>query len=235
MTKGIKRVFSFVLVLILSLGLTVHVMAGSFGSVTNYELVIIKPGIMDISDDFTDPVFLQFVWEWLGNTGTPGYFTQKDITDKIASGDDALWVRDMGIKSLNGIEHFIGLKTLHCPGNKLKELPAQLPESLEVLYCRDNEIAALPELPPNIIQLRCDNNKLSALPKLPSGLSQLSCFGNIISELPSCLCPLHIRCSGNKLKTLIPPALISLYCGDNNLTDLGCCLTLYALDVHITR
>jgi len=35
-----------------------------------------------------------------------------------------------------------------------------LPNSIEILYCGDNQLISLPELPPNLKKIDCNNNKL---------------------------------------------------------------------------
>lgn len=76
-------------------GITVLVLCSLFlmglGSAAMGALPLtpINPGVpnvtiaSDISGEFTDPNFRQAVWEWLGNTGTPGIFTKQDIADRL--------------------------------------------------------------------------------------------------------------------------------------------------------
>ena len=59
----------------------------------------------------------------------------------------------------------------------LTSLP-ELPESLEILYCHNNELTYLPALPESLEILYCNNNNLSELPALPDSLKVLYCFNN---------------------------------------------------------
>ena len=90
-----------------------------------------------------------------------------------------------------------GLEVLSCRYNNLTELP-ELPVGLEVLYCDNNNIIELPELPVRLRRLYCYDNKITKLPVLPNGLKFLSCCDNNITELPE-----------------LPNSLTELYCYNN--------------------
>ncbi len=115
----------------------------------------------NISSSFTDPQFKQVVWEWLGNTGTPGAFSRQDLTDRMAAKNYTLNAPGKNIVSLAGLEHFAGtgLTTLNCSMNQLASLPV-LPDSLTALYCSTNRLISLPALPAGLTTLDCSSNYL---------------------------------------------------------------------------
>lgn len=199
------------------------------GAMGALPLSPINPGIpnitlaSDISGDFTDPNFRKAVWEWLGNTGTPGVFTKQDIANRLPEKNYELHVLNGNIRSLAGLQHFEGLRTLHCDNNRLTSLPA-LPGSLEVLSCADNQLSTLPNLPGSLRDLQCDDNPLTRLPSLPSGLVRLSCRNTQLTSLPGLPAGLrYLHCSGNILTGLpnLPNSLTTLDCSYNYLYVFG--------------
>ena len=79
-----------------------------------------------------------------------------------------------------------------------------LPNSLQHLFCFDNEITFLPEILPNSLkELNCINNQLTSLPKLPNSLKILNCSHNKLTYLPD-----------------LPNSLRKLYCSENQLASL---------------
>jgi Leucine-rich repeat (LRR) protein len=62
----------------------------------------------------------------------------------------------------------------------LTTLPENLPASLEVLSCNNNQLTTLPEnLPASLEVLYCNNNQLTTLPEnLPASLKELLCNEN---------------------------------------------------------
>jgi Leucine-rich repeat (LRR) protein len=62
----------------------------------------------------------------------------------------------------------------------LEKLPNDLPNSLEILWCHNNELKELPNNLPNSLQiLQCGHNKLKELPNnLSNSLQELYCSNN---------------------------------------------------------
>ncbi|MDD3853336.1 MAG: stalk domain-containing protein [Syntrophomonadaceae bacterium] len=139
--------------------------------------------LTDISGHFTDPVFKQAVWEWLGNSGTPGAFTAEDIETRLPEKQYLLQVAGKSISSLDGLEYFDGLKELKCYNCQLSSLPP-LPDTLTWLSCSANYLSSLPALPVTLNKLYCSHNQLNSLPPLPDTLEQLSCEYNQLTALP---------------------------------------------------
>ncbi|MGE5398079.1 MAG: S-layer homology domain-containing protein [Chitinophagales bacterium] len=178
---------------------------------------------IDISGYFTDANFKQAVWEWLGNTGTPGSFTEQDLIDHSA-GNSTLDVNSKTIASLAGLEYFqeTGLKTLLCEDNQLTSLP-DLPPSLTNLHCDGNQLTSLPTLPASLTYLYCDNNQVTSLPALPGSLSVLGSSRNQLTSLPSLPDNLtYLSCAINQITSLptLPNSLIQLQFNDNQITNL---------------
>jgi len=100
------------------------------------------------------------------------------------------------------------LKILVCDNNQLKSLP-KLPESLEILHCEDNQLKSLPKLPESLETLYCVKNKLKSLPELPNSLKELWCYDNQLNTLPKLPESLeYLCCYKNPLECLIPDKFI---------------------------
>ena len=211
-------------------------------ALTTFSLTVIATS--DISDSFTDSNFKQAVWEWLGNSGTPGTFTKQDLIDWMAAKNYTLEVSGKNIISLAGLENFEGtdlialycglnqltslpslptsLKDLDCYSNQLSSLP-ELPSSLEYLDCYYNQLTSLPSLPNSLTHLYCYSNQLTSLPTLPDNLASLCCYSNQLTSLPILPDNLaDLRCYSNQLTSLpeLPNRLTHLYCYNNQLSSL---------------
>lgn len=128
------------------------------------------------------------------------------------------------ISSLKGINGFSSLQSLGCGNNKLTEIPADLPSSLQRLNCEYNQLKVLPNLPSNLKRLDCSDNKLTQLPKLPAGLESIDCSYNQITSLPEPLPGfLNSLFADHNLLTVLPPlpaSLEGLIVGHNRLKSL---------------
>ena len=114
------------------------------------------------------------------------------------------------------------LKILYCQENQLTSLPS-LPQTLKKLICTHNQLTSLPPLPNSLKILWCNDNQLTSLPPLPDTLKVLLCQNNqliFLPNLPESLRELY--CSDNRLTSLpdLPESLIVLYCDNNQLTTL---------------
>ena len=162
----------------------------------------------------------------------------------VAANLKTLTVSNKSIRSLAGLEGFVGLEQLDCNSNQLTSLPElpakldwlicynnkiarlpKLPESLRLLNCSNNELDTIPPLPPSLLRLICANNKLKALPEnLPTTLELIECSRNQITQLPKIHHIPYLRflyCSGNQLEQLPElPLLFTLYCMNNQLKSL---------------
>lgn len=142
---------------------------------------------VDISASFTDSVFKQFVWTWLGYSGSPGGFTKQNLIDRAPAKSYTLDVSKTDVTSLAGIDNFegTGLTTLDCSwAKKLTTIPV-LPSSLQTLKCFwDKHVTQLPALPPGLTTLFADYAGLISLPTIPPGLTNISWNNNYINYFP---------------------------------------------------
>lgn len=125
------------------------------------------------------------------------------------------------IRDLTGIEAFYRLTDLQVEGTQITTLPT-LPDSVIMLFCRNNQITNISTLPPMIDYFDCTGNQLTSLPSL-QGTRFLTCDNNQLTSLPPL--PINFRdlnCSNNLLTSLpaLPSTTRMLICRDNLLTSL---------------
>ena len=98
----------------------------------------------------------------------------------------AIYMSEMSLKTLSGIEYFDKLENLTCRNcSYLNEIPS-LPKSLKGLDILGAKIKKLPKLPSTLMYLQCAYTEITELPKLPAGLKDLRCYGNSnLISLPS--------------------------------------------------
>lgn len=130
-------------------------------------------------ENFPDEVFRSCILE---NIDTDG---NEILSEREADAVTRLYLEELGISSLAGLEYFPHLQELYCGFNQLKKL--------DVSGCA------------NLTTLNCDRNGLKSL-TLPSGenLAILSCTGNRLTELDirDCLGLTWLFCENNRLKVL---------------------------------
>lgn len=118
-------------------------------------------------------------------------------------------------------------KFLDLSDMKLTEIPDNLPDCIETLICRYNNLSKLPDTLPRFLKhLDCSNTTLKEIPStLPDSIRRLICSNNQLTKLPDKL-PSELRnliCHRNniiKLPDKLPDFLEELYCIDNMLTAL---------------
>lgn len=150
------------------------------------------------------------------------------LTKSEIDGVTDIYVDDMGITNLKGIEIFTNLESLSCVNNKLTELNVSKFPSLEGLYCSENMLSKLDVSKNRKLEyLYCTGNKISSLnlrncPELGS----LDCSDNKISKLDITANTKlgTLECNNNRLSSLDISkckALQGLYCSDNNISKLN--------------
>jgi len=146
----------------------------------------------DITGNFTDPLFLAYVQESVGNSeGEPIFASDVSSIKTIA-------VSNMDITSLDGMEFFTSLTTLYCSNNRLTQLDIGENTALEILNCGINQLTAL-DVSKNIAlkDIACytnllnelDVSKNTALEKLDCSYNQLTRLdvsNNVVLEKLSC-------------------------------------------------
>ena len=183
----------------------------------------------DISDDFECPIFLEEIRRQLGKTGVSysGNIYLSAIYDVDVVDIKWLYLEDMGITSLAGIEYFTSLEVLDARNNLLTELDITDMPNLREINVRGNllnmfNISNVPEI--EVIQV--ENNELTKLnvsncPKL----SVLNAGNNQLTELDVSSNPnlISLAVHGNRLICIDiskNPSLTGLYVNSNRLTDL---------------
>ncbi|MEG0662077.1 MAG: hypothetical protein RR472_02250, partial [Anaerovoracaceae bacterium] len=178
-------------------------------------LVVEDNSSPDITADFTDAKFKEYIYQKIGKTA-PAPIYANDVAT-ISELDINSW----GVQSLDGIQHFKSLQALYCKDNKLTTIPA-LPDSLLLLDCTGNNLVSLPKLPDSLLGLVCTDNALKELPALPSSLSLLECGDNDLAALPALPTALEeLECQNNRLAEMDVTGihLVKLDCSGNRMTD----------------
>ena len=131
---------------------------------------------------------------------------QLDANHLIVRQLEKINVNKKGIKTLEGIEYFTGLKTLFCTGNQLTSLDVSQNTALTSLYCYKNQLNRLNIKGSKALTgLWCNNNQLTSLDvNQNTALTKLSCHDNQLQRLDV---------SENT-------ALTNLSCKENQLTHL---------------
>ena len=150
----------------------------------------------------------------------------------LLSAEEASWCREiyvenLGIGSLQGIEFFPDLTLLSCYNNQLTGLDVSQNKNLEYLYCWENQIRCL-EFYENtaLKELDCGSNQLWFLDvSKNTALEKLYCYDNQLKELDVSknTALTQLLCLFNQLTELDVSqntALTWLYCYNNQLTEL---------------
>lgn len=171
-------------------------------------------GIAINATNFPDEVFRKYVMDWYGEDGV---LTQDEIDNCLD-----LYLYQMDISNLKGVEFFSALRVLGCSFNKLSSLDLTYNEELTEVLCTDNLLTSI-KLPHNskIVSLDCARNRLSSLDVSKQiRLQMLNCSSNSLTSLDvSKLINLQeLDCSMNSLTMLNlqnNTLLTMLYCFNN--------------------
>ena len=155
------------------------------------------------------------------------YGSDRVLTDEEIAGITEIFVNNMSIADLTGIEHFTALTTLQCNKNQLQTLDVSRNTALTTLQCNYNQLTAL-DLSQNtaLTTLQCGENSLTALDlSQNTALTGLSCAPNQLTTLDVShnAYLTRLQCSGNQLTALDVSHntdLNRLYCSGNQLTAL---------------
>ena len=160
-----------------------------------YPVEFSIPGV-----EIDDPAFKSYC---LNN-----FDTNKDgrISLEEAAMVEEIYVPDMNIRSLQGIEYFTNLKQLRCMSNQLTSLDVSKNTALEVLHCGWNQLTSLDVSKNTALRaLSCNSNNLKSLDVSKNTLlARLDCGKTQLTNLDV---------SKNT-------ALTSLNCMSNELTSL---------------
>ena len=130
-------------------------------------------------EDFPDENFRRFILNYI-DLNQDGCLSKAEISNR-----KYLFLYDMSIRDLTGIEYFVALEDLDCRRNQLTSLDVSSLTKLDTLNCSNNQLTTLDvSRNPKLIELSCSENKLSALDVSHNpDLLSLSCFGNPLQEL----------------------------------------------------
>ena len=175
--------------------------------------------------NFPDENFRQYLLsQYYGEDG--------ELTNLEIRAVTRMYLNDMSIRSLEGINAFTELKELYCEKNQLTELDVSGLTALEELSCGNNQLKSLNVSGcRSLTSLSSGNNRLTKLDVSKcTRLEQLGCRNNQLTTLDVRKCKnlFNFICDGNQLTELNVSgcsALEMLICQDNQLTELelpGC-------------
>ncbi|WP_180492289.1 NEL-type E3 ubiquitin ligase domain-containing protein, partial [Escherichia fergusonii] len=177
------------------------------------------------ADVCNGPVHATLIHEWRNWSAEPAPGERRDealrrVTECVVQGETKLNLDNLGLSSLPELPD--SLTVLFARNNQLTTLP-ELPDSLTVLFASNNQLTTLPELPDSLTVLFASNNQLTTLQELSDSLKHFDVSNNQLTtlpELPDSLTKLDV--SNNQLTTLpeLPDSLTVLFASNNQLTTL---------------
>ena len=176
---------------------------------------------IDINEtNFPDEKFRN--WLLAQEYGSDGVLTNTEI-----QGVTEIYVDNIGIQNLKGIEFFTALTLLECGSNQLTVLDVSKNTALGTLYCYENQLSSLNVSGCKALEfLSCHSNQLTSLDVSENAaLITLYCYNNRLTSLnvTGCTALNFLSCFGNRLTSLDMSdctALEELYCYRNQLTTL---------------
>lgn len=181
--------------------------------------------------NFPDDNFIKVVSECF-DLNNDGFLDESERSnDNVTTFDLSGILEDeyggMTVASIEGIELFNGIKTLHIGGIGLESFDASNLTDLEFLYCGGNDFTSLDvSACTKLIVLNCGGGELESL-TFPSTdtLRTVHCFSNMLQSIDvSMLTGLeNLSCHSNELTALnlsSNPNLTKLQCSDNHITSL---------------
>ena len=218
MSKSLKKLFSVFLSFVLTATL-LSAGAVAFGE----DLVAIN------STNFSDPVFRKVLLTKEIDTNQDGVLNaeERGVDELQISGLLDKYYPDDQISSLDGIEHFTGLKILRCGNIGLESLDVSSLINLSILTCQGNYLTSL-DLTSNyfLTAVQCDANELTEL-ILPasSTLQTLQCQNNYLTSLDLTDVPniVSLRCDHNEFSSIdfsSSTKLSFLNCKGNHLASI---------------
>ena len=175
---------------------------GEYGTLIENDTTIYacwyKP--VNVADTFPDEVFYTYIMNNI-DSDQDGILSYSEIQNVMY-----LYLDEMGIQSLQGIDVFVNLTDLYCSNNSLSALDVSGNKNLINLSCYSNGMTSLVLGENSVLScIHCENNNLTELNV--QGLSALSV----------------LYCEWNQLTSLDVSknsAIEYLYCSSNQLTEL---------------
>ncbi len=161
------------------------------------------PEKVDVLTKIADPVFKNWI---LKNMSSFDIDKDGKLSEEEAGAVKNIYLNKTQIRSLEGIEYFIGIESLDCAYNELKSLDLSKNTKLTFLDCRFNQLEML-NIKRNLIltHIYCNNNSLKVLDVENK------------EELQ------YLQCGNNQIKSLDISSSINieeLFCYENQLTEL---------------
>ena len=123
---------------------------------------------------------------------------------------------------INIPDGLIEMNIQYCFLKKLNDLPT----SLQILYCNDNQLTRLPHLQhTNLVELYFKNNNVYQMPHLPNSIKELVFNKNQIINIPNFPKSLkYLECSWNRIHNLnnLPKNINTIICDHNDIVKLPC-------------
>ncbi len=178
-------------------------------------------GVPINQDNFPDENFRSWVRSNC-DTDSDGFLGFEEIE---TSGH--IYVNDMGITDLKGIEHFTALSQLRCENNQLTSLDLSNNTGLILLQCQNNQLTSLDlSNSTELGFLYCQNNQLNSLDlSNNTALVLLICYNNqlISLDVSNKAALKYLQCYKNRLTSLVVSnntALTELICYNNQIRGL---------------
>ena len=116
------------------------------------------PGVEINETNFPDPVFRQYLAKNF-DKNKDGRLSDKEIADVTG-----LYLGELGISDLTGIQYFKNLFSLWCYDNNLTTLDVSNNTELEILACGNNQLTSLDVSHNTLLtDLMCSNNQLASV------------------------------------------------------------------------
>lgn len=183
----------------------------------------------DVLTKIPDPVFKKYIEDNMSeyDQDKDGILSEPEAADIYKLNLDN-YFDNPKIESLQGIEYFTGLRTLHCGWNKLTTIDLSKNTKLSQLSCGFNNLSVL-DLSNNteLVEVSCSDAKLKKLDISKNAeLKRLYCHNNQLETLSFCKESqiTELYCLNNQLKTLDlsnTSRLDKLDCSNNQLTALS--------------
>ena len=149
------------------------------------------------------------------------------VVNGIINSTEAILITDLnldglGLNNIDGIEHFTNLESLSCKNNNLTSIP-DLPNQLEILNLRFNNISHINPLPQSVLDVDLRNNSLVHVPEFPNQVEILKlCFNNFsnIPNLPDSLRVLYFAYNNLVGLPTLPPLTEQVLCYNNQIENI---------------
>ena len=155
---------------------------GSDNEVTYFQIVL-TTYVMNTIYRSDNPALVDALVNWYGN-GILDENGNIDVIPNLAN-TQYLYLDNVNLTSLKGLEGFVGLETLHCSNNQLTELDLSALTNLMELNCSNNQLTELDlSALTNLKLLYCSNNQLTKLDISNNlALEYLSCMSSQLKTL----------------------------------------------------